>query len=78
MNYYECDNCTTRQEAVRRGIYQLVPEGWFVIADGPVNKREIEIHVCGIACRDARLQKVRQLGSIPEKDLVVKAILRGV
>lgn len=76
MNFYECDNCSERMEAVRSGIYQLLPDGWFVVADGPVNKREIELHLCSKQCMATRVDKIRLLGTIPEADLVVKAIRR--
>ena len=76
MNFYRCDSCNQETEAIRRGVYQLIPNGWYVIADGPVGKREIELHVCGKECMDTRVKKVALLQTIPLKDLVVKKIQR--
>jgi hypothetical protein len=76
LNIYRCDNCPVEVEAIRRGIYQLLPDGWFVIADGPVGKREVELHVCSKTCADARVQKVKMLGTMPIANMVVKQISR--
>lgn len=76
LNIYRCDNCPKEAEAIRKGIYQLLPDGWYVIADGPVGSREVELHVCSQPCMEQRAEKCRQLGTLDVGKMTIKRISR--
>ena len=53
--YYHCDGCTTHKEAVRPGMYNLVPEGWFV---GRAPGHTFELYACSVGCFEPILRRL--------------------
>lgn len=53
MNVYKCDGCGAEVESLRKGMYKLVPPGWYIGGDGAISKRSIETHACSAECLKA-------------------------
>lgn len=71
---YVCDGCGSEVEAQRSGMYQLVPAGWYVVADGPLGKRGYEFYACKSECLNAAALRLPAF----RRDYVsIKQILRG-